>query len=130
MLKTHEQDYQSTPEDVGGVFGRAVTMAGIDRHGLTAHHVTRHTAATLALGSGVSILGAMAQGGCDPLAETLGAPRALSPCHRVAPDSTPQRDRAGCRGEWCVRCSSPEPRSGPADRETGPGTLRWSSGIQ
>lgn len=51
----------------GGVFGRALTMAAIDRHGLTAHHVTRHTAATLALESGVSILGAMAQGGWDSM---------------------------------------------------------------
>jgi integrase len=51
----------------GGVFGKALTMAGIDRHGLTPHHVTRHTAATLALENGVSILGAMAQGGWDSM---------------------------------------------------------------
>jgi len=54
-------------EKKGGVFGRALTMAGIDRHGLTPHHVTRHTAATLALENGVSILGAMAQGGWDSM---------------------------------------------------------------
>jgi integrase len=54
-------------ERQGGVFGRALTMAGIDRHGLTPHHATRHTAATLALENGVSILGAMAQGGWDSM---------------------------------------------------------------
>jgi integrase len=51
----------------GGVFARACRMAGIDQHGLTPHHVTRHTAATLALANGTSILGAMAQGGWDSM---------------------------------------------------------------
>jgi integrase len=51
----------------GGVFARACRMAGIDMHGLTPHHVTRHTAATLALENGTSILGAMAQGGWDSM---------------------------------------------------------------
>jgi site-specific recombinase XerD len=36
-------------------------------HGLTPHHVTRHTAATLALENGVSVLGVMAQGGWDSM---------------------------------------------------------------
>jgi len=54
-------------EKRGGVFGRALALAGIDRHALAAHHVTRHTAATLALENGVSILGAMAQGGWDSM---------------------------------------------------------------
>jgi hypothetical protein len=42
-------------------------MAGIDQHGLTPHHVTRHTAATLALENGVPVLGAMAQGCWDSM---------------------------------------------------------------
>jgi integrase len=51
----------------GGVFARACRDAGIDMHGLTPHHVTRHTAATIALGNGASILGAMSQGGWDSM---------------------------------------------------------------
>jgi integrase len=51
----------------GGVFGRALTLAGIDPHGLTPHHATRHTAATLAMENGVGVLGAMAQGGWDSM---------------------------------------------------------------
>jgi integrase len=51
----------------GGVFARACRSADIDQHGLTPHHVTRHTAATLALENGTSILGAMAQGGWDSM---------------------------------------------------------------
>jgi hypothetical protein len=31
-------------EKKGGLFGRALALAGIDRHGLTAHHSTRHSA--------------------------------------------------------------------------------------
>ena len=33
---------------LGGIFERAVELAGIDAQGLTPHHVTRHTAATIA----------------------------------------------------------------------------------
>jgi integrase len=60
----HQAAVRRKKED-GGIFGRACRLAGIDPHGLTPHHVTRHTAATLALENGTSILGAMAQGGWD-----------------------------------------------------------------
>ena len=73
-------------EEKGGIFGRALTMADIDRHGLTPNHVTRHTAATLALENGVSILGAMAQGGWDSMSRCSDT--------RTRSCSTPGRLRA------------------------------------
>lgn len=48
----------------GGVFGRACKLAGIDMKGLTAHHVTRRTAATLAGAKpGASLNAIKSQGG-------------------------------------------------------------------
>ena len=45
------------------MFGRACRAAGIDGHGLTPHHVTRHTAATLAAEKpSATLAGLMAQG--------------------------------------------------------------------
>ena len=32
----------------GGIFQRAVALAGVDAHALTPHHITRHSAATIA----------------------------------------------------------------------------------
>lgn len=53
-------------EKKGGVFGRALTLAGIDPHGLTPHHSTRRTAMTLAGESpDASLSGLMAQAGID-----------------------------------------------------------------
>jgi integrase len=67
VRKWKDRDGNEHRYDDGGVFARACRMAGIDQHGLTPHHVTRHTAATLALENGVSILGVMAQGGWDSM---------------------------------------------------------------
>lgn len=53
-------------EKKGGVFGKALTLAGIDPHGLTPHHSTRRTAMTI--GGQVpeaSISGLMKQAGID-----------------------------------------------------------------
>lgn len=48
----------------GGIFGRALRLAGLDGHGLTPHHSTRHTAATLAAERpGATVAGLMAQAG-------------------------------------------------------------------
>lgn len=53
-------------EKKGGVFGRALELAGIDRHGLTPHHSTRRTALTLGGQSpDASLSGLMAQAGID-----------------------------------------------------------------
>lgn len=50
----------------GGVFGRACKFAGIDRHGLVAHHSTRTTALTLAgQNPEATLSGLMAQAGID-----------------------------------------------------------------
>lgn len=50
----------------GGVFGRACRKAGIDGHGLTAHHSTRHSALTIAGSKSTATLsGMMAQAGID-----------------------------------------------------------------
>ena len=70
----------------GGVFGRALALAGIDRYGLTPHHSTRHTAATIAGAKpGASLSGLMAQAGWESaqmaeryLHPTLKAARALT----------------------------------------------------
>ena len=67
VRKWKDRDGNEHQYEDGGVFARACRMAGIDQHGLTPHHVTRHTAATLALENGVSVLGAMAQGGWDSM---------------------------------------------------------------
>lgn len=56
-------------ERKGGVFGRALVLAGIDPYGLTPHHVTRHSAASIAGGRpGASLAGLMAQAGGDSAA--------------------------------------------------------------
>lgn len=53
-------------ERKGGIFGRALTLAGIDRYGLTPHHSTRHTALTLGgQEPGATLSGLMAQAGID-----------------------------------------------------------------
>ena len=67
VRKWKDKDGNEHQYEDGGVFARACRMAGIDQHGLTPHHVTRHTAATIAMENGVSILGVMAQGGWDSM---------------------------------------------------------------
>lgn len=47
----------------GGLFWRAVKAAGIDEQGLTAHHVCRHTACTIAGLQGAALAELMALGG-------------------------------------------------------------------
>lgn len=55
-------DYDGRGEKAG-LFWRAVAAAGIDDHGLTAHHVCRHTACTLAAQAGASLADLMDLGG-------------------------------------------------------------------
>lgn len=50
----------------GGLFGRALAKAGIDKHGLTPHHSTRHSALTIAgQQPNATLSGMMAQSGID-----------------------------------------------------------------
>jgi hypothetical protein len=59
-------DFHQAEDRGGGLFGRALAMAGIDRHGLTPHHSTRHTGLTLGgQQPGATLSGLMAQSGID-----------------------------------------------------------------
>lgn len=58
-----DYDGRGEPETRRGLFWEAVRAAGIAQHGLTAHHVTRHTACSIAGNNGATLAELMALGG-------------------------------------------------------------------